>query len=443
MDKISAIDPVLAPAVGLTTEAAPARDCAGTALSPFRAGLQLACTILGYIGVYLCRKNFAVAVPLLVAAFSTNRAQVGAIESYGTLTYAVGKLFWGPNIVDRFGGRVCFFVLLAGVAIFGGLSAFAVTLPMVGIFYMANRFCGSGVWGSMVKLVPNWFAPRHMALAMAFLSLSFVFGGVCALVLAGQVAAVSHNNWRAVMGFPSLVLLVILGLCWLVLSREKRLPEVGGSRKSEWRFSRSLEVIKTPQFLVVCGLSFVLTITRETFNVWTVDFLRTGGGGHLSTRLAAFLSTPFDAMGAVGILLLGWLLDLLSPKRRNWLLFGILTTVSVLIFALPVLVRRQLWMAVTAIGLIGFLSYGPYSLLAGVLALEIRGKDFVATVAGMVDASGYLAGILCGYFFGRILDYGGYALGFHALGAVTLIAALLCLGLYRPRPASLSPAQIA
>src|SRR5208282_1302777 len=122
MDKISAIDPVLAPAVGLTTEAAPARDCAGTALSPFRAGLQLACTILGYIGVYLCRKNFAVAVPLLVAAFSTNRAQVGAIESYGTLTYAVGKLFWGPNIVDRFGGRVCFFVLLAGVAIFGGLS---------------------------------------------------------------------------------------------------------------------------------------------------------------------------------------------------------------------------------------------------------------------------------------------------------------------------------
>jgi len=162
-----------------------------------------------------------------------------------------------------------------------------------------------------------------------------------------------------------------------------------------------------------------------------VDFLKTDGGGHISTQFAALLSTPFDAMGAVGILLLGWVLDWLSPRRRNWLLFGILLAVAVLIYLLPALVHLQLWMAVVAIGLIGFLSYGPYSLLAGVLALEIRGKDFVATVAGLVDASGYLAGIVSGYFFGRILDHGGYRLGFHSLGLLTVLAAVLSLGLYR------------
>jgi sugar phosphate permease len=91
------------------------------------------------------------------------------------------------------------------------------------------------------------------------------------------------------------------------------------------------------------------------------------------------------------------------------------------------------WMVVTTIGLIGFLSYGPYSLLAGVLAVEIKGKDFVATVAGLVDASGYLAGILAGYCFGRLLDSGGYQLGFHFLGITTFAAALLCLGLYRTK----------
>jgi sugar phosphate permease len=96
-----------------------------------------------------------------------------------------------------------------------------------------------------------------------------------------------------------------------------------------------------------------------------------------------------------------------------------------------------------AVGLIGFLSYGPYSLLAGVLALEIRGKDFVATVAGLVDASGYLAGIFSGYFFGRILDYGGYSLGFHALGIVTALAAFLCLGLYRVQSAERPPVATA
>jgi MFS transporter, OPA family, glycerol-3-phosphate transporter len=403
-------------------------------ISQTRAGIQLGCVILGYIGVYLCRKNFEVAVPLLQTGFHVDKAQVGAVDSYATIAYAAGKLVWGPNVIDRVGGKICFFLLLAGVAIFSGASAFAVTLPMLALLYMANRFCGSGGWESMVKMVPDWFPARHMALAMAFLSLSFVFGGVCAVLLAGQVAAMTGNSWRAVMGFPSLVLLVIIGICWMILSREKKLPAAAGPQKSEWRFSRILELAKIPQFWIVCGLSFILTITRETFNVWTVDFLKTDGH-HISTRLAALLSTPFDAMGAVGILLLGWILDRLSPGRRNWLLFGILAAVAALIYGLPHFAKMQLWMVVVAIGLIGFLSYGPYSLLAGVLAVEIRGKDFVATVAGLVDASGYLAGIVSGYCFGWILDHGGYRLGFHCLGFVTFAAALLCLGLYgRQRP---------
>ena len=40
-----------------------------------------------------------------------------------------------------------------------------------------------------------------------------------------------------------------------------------------------------------------------------------------------------------------------------------------------------------------------------------------------------------GYRISRLLDQGGYYLGFHFLGITTLVAALLCLGLYRKRPA--------
>lgn len=428
--------PAEAAAAGSVSAGEIAASAAAGVVTPFRGGVQLGCVILGYMGVYLCRKNFEVAVPLLQTGFHVDKAQVGAVDSYATIAYAAGKLVWGPNVVDRFGGKICFFLLLMGVAIFGGASAFATTLPMLAICYMANRFCGSGGWESMVKMVPDWFPARHMALAMAFLSLSFVFGGVSSVLLAGQVAAMTGNSWRAVMGVPSLVLLAIIGICWTILSREKKLPAASTSKKSEWRFGRILELAKIRQFWIVCGLSFILTITRETFNVWTVDFLKTDAARHISTRLAAMLSTPFDAMGAVGILLLGWILDRLSPGRRNWLLFWILAVVAVLIYLLPALSRMHLWMVVTAIGLIGFLSYGPYSLLAGVLAVEIRGRDFVATVAGLVDASGYLAGIVSGYCFGWILDHGGYQLGFHALGVTTLAAAALCLILYSHHPNS-------
>ena len=432
--------PVAMTAATPTVESAPARS--DPAISRSRAAIQLGCVILGYIGVYLCRKNFSVAVPLIQQYFHATKAQVGAIDSYATYAYALGKLVLGPLIIDRIGGKICFFLALLGVAIFCGASAFAVSLPMLAIMYTANRFCGSAGWESMVKLVPDWFPARHLALAMAFLSLSFVFGGVCSLMLAGQVAAWSGNNWRAVMGFPSLILLVIIGICWLVLSTGKNKSPVPSAPQHPWRFSRILELAKIPQFWMVCALSFILTITRETFNVWTVDFLRTNSGGHMSSKVAAFLSTPFDAAGAVGILLLGWVLDRLTHSRRNWLLFGILSAVAILIYVLPNLAAFPVWMVVTVIGLIGFLSYGPYSLLAGVLAVEIKGKDFVATVAGLVDAAGYLSGIMSGYFFGLLLDHGGYHLGFHFLGLTTLVAALLCLGLYRNRPVSAAPSPV-
>lgn len=161
----------------------------------------------------------------------------------------------------------------------------------------------------------------------------------------------------------------------------------------------------------------------------------------MTTQLAALLSTPFDAMGAVGILALGWLMDRMSGPQRKWLLFSILMGVAGLTYALPALIHQPLWMVIAAIGLIGLLSYGPYSLLAGVLSLEVRGQDSVATVAGLVDASGYMAGILSGYLFGHILDVGGYHLGFHCLAVTTVAGALLCLGLNRPGHAGATSVQ--
>jgi sugar phosphate permease len=86
------------------------------------------------------------------------------------------------------------------------------------------------------------------------------------------------------------------------------------------------------------------------------------------------------------------------------------------------------------VGAIGFLVYGPYSLLAGALSVEIRGKEYVATVAGMVDGTGYLGGFLAGQQFGRLLDVGGYGLGFDCLAGLAAVSAVLSLFLYSRKP---------
>ena len=400
-----------------------------------QAALRLTALIFGYVGIYLCRKNLAVALPLIRQDFGVSKAAVGSIESYATLAYAFGKLAWGPS-VDHWGGKLCFLLAMAGVALFSGLGIFATSVLMIALLYTANRFCGAGGWASMVKQVPDWFPDRHLPLAMAFLSLSFVFGGVCALVVAGQVAAMTNNSWRAVLGIPAVVLAaLVIFLGWYLPAG----PTASGAGRDapaatpRRDFRRILALFKTHELWVVCALSFVLTITRETFNVWTVDFLRTQSNGGLSIKAAALLSTPFDAAGAAGILLLGWVLVWLTPRNRNYLLCGTLVLLALLIYLLPQVAGTRLWLIETVIGLIGFLSYGPYSLLAGILAVEIGGRQSVATVSALVDSSGYMAGIASGYFFGRILDYGGYHLGFHCLGWTTCVAAFLCLAL-KQRP---------
>jgi sugar phosphate permease len=410
----------------------------GPTLSRARARVLLAALVLGYIGVYLCRKNFSVAVPLIREAFSLSKEQIGIVASASTLAYMIGKFTFGP-LIDRFGGRTSLLLAMLAVAVFGAAGGLVGTLPLLTLVYSLNRLAGSAGWGAMVKLVPDWFAGRHLPLAMAVLSLSFVFGGVCATLLAGEIAARSGNDWRWVMSGPSLVLGAILVLCWAVLPRPAAAPRsrTGAADPSKaaeaFAFRKIGELLRIRQFWVVCALSFTLTLLRETFNTWTVDFFKEAGGAEMSNRIAAFLSTPFDALGAVGIVLLGWVFGRTTPGARKRLLFALLLALAGLIFLLPGLARHHLLAATAAVGAIGFLAYGPYSLLAGILAVEIRGKAYVATVAGMVDGVGYLAAILAGQQFGRILDLGGYDLGFACLAGLAAASAGLCLFLYGGR----------
>src|SRR5438105_4837745 len=79
------------------------------------------CLFLGYVGVYLCRKNLSVAIPLLRQAFGASRATVGIIATAGDAAYTIGKFAGGP-IIDRVSGRTGFLAALTGVAVFSAVS---------------------------------------------------------------------------------------------------------------------------------------------------------------------------------------------------------------------------------------------------------------------------------------------------------------------------------
>jgi len=110
-------------------------------------------------------------------------------------------------------------------------------------------------------------------------------------------------------------------------------------------------------------------------------------------------------------------------------------TLTLVLLVFPLLFQRGAWLLGAGVGCIGFLVYGPYSLLGGVMSVEVRGKEYAATVSGLVDGTGYIAGFLSGVAFGHLLSLGGYRLGFGFMASLTAISALLCMWMY-PRSKS-------
>ncbi|HTE18048.1 MAG TPA: MFS transporter, partial [Armatimonadota bacterium] len=60
--------------------------------------------LVGYVGIYLCRKNLSVALPMLQTELGASKAAVGVIASWSTFGYMLGKFVSGP-VIDRVGGR--------------------------------------------------------------------------------------------------------------------------------------------------------------------------------------------------------------------------------------------------------------------------------------------------------------------------------------------------
>jgi sugar phosphate permease len=183
-------------------------------------------------------------------------------------------------------------------------------------------------------------------------------------------------------------------------------------------------------FCLVCLLSFGCTVIRETFNNWTSVYLHDAVG--YSTARAAGLSAVFPAVGAVSVLVTGWLSDRLGPNGRPILLLAGLTATAAALVPLTLFgtVAGRPEIAVLMIGVVAFCLLGPYSYLGGAFALDFGGKRAGAASSGIIDGVGYLGGTLAGDGVARISVAYGWRGVFFSLAAVSAASAIAAGFLY-------------
>jgi len=173
----------------------------------------------------------------------------------------------------------------------------------------------------------------------------------------------------------------------------------------------------------VCLLSLGCTIVRESFNLWTPAYLHSYLG--YVTSSAATVSAVFPAVGAVSVLVTGWLSDRLGVYGRSLVMFlGLGATTVSLLFLMSIHPDAATWLPVIVIGVIAFCLLGPYSYLGGAFALDFGGAQASAISSGIIDGVGYLGGILSGNPLAELSVRYGWQGVFVALAGVTALSAL-------------------
>lgn len=419
--------------------------------------------LAGYMGYYLCRQNFSLAYAPMKAALGMSKVTFGAIASVGTFVYAIGKIVTGP-LADEKGGRGVFFLGLLGSAVasllFGLGGLWGGSLFFFALWGM-NRFFQSMGWGSLVSILAQWFSSREYGTAMGMMAVSYQFGGAVASLFAGALLALG-SGWRGLFIIPAATMAVIgVVIRPLVIgspsaagyappweaepaattespSAASPAPSAASDGGGGGYLKRFTRVLKNPMFLIMCGLSFILTLIRECFSLWMPAYFSDMGA---SASVAAFKSAVFPLLGCTGTLVAGWYSDKRLRGNRGpviaVMLLGLMLTLIGLTFAEQLAQFTQLHLGpalgrgtvgVTLVGLCGFFLFGPYSMVGGgVIALDYGGRTTAATAAGLLDSAGYLAATLAGFGVAQLVTSRGWSFTFLSMAGLTAVALVLCL----------------
>lgn len=333
----------------------------------------------------------------------------------------VGARRWVPIIMVAWGGAT--------------LSLAFVTTPLE--FYVIRFFIGfaeAGFFPGVVLFMTYWFPVSHrgriMALFMAGLAVSGVVGGpICGAIIEYMDGYAGLAGWQWLMittGLPSLI--VAAGIYFLLTDKPDH---------ANWLTPREKLVLKASlghQDRPKASIKAALLNFWTWSSAWIYFLLVCGGYGISFWMPTLFSKAGIESNAKIGLLvavpnLLGVIAMLLicrhsdRTQERRWHLTACFTLVAV-----GYLVIASQLNSVT--GLLVGLSIAHIGILAGVplsWTIPTRMLTPAATAVGIavVASIGNLGGFVAPVLIGKLsLLTGNFGIGFLAIGALQLVAAL-------------------
>lgn len=372
-----------------------------------RYRLQLfVATWLSYFGFYVVRKVYAIVKLPLKEHFGLDDIQVAWPWTIYLITYMLGQflaawlgrraesrkiLIWGMGVA-----AACNLAL--GVLVDRQVaSPFLWMCVTMGVFGVAQA---TG-WPHNVALFANWTRKAERGTLFAVWGTCYQFGAVFGKGLAGFLLGWLGLAWT--FFGSSLVLLVIIA--YFVLRARDRPESVGLSLPDEAEpesgsapgatsaaragvLPRAFVVSVVAMGLIYFGFKFL----RYALDSWSALILAEHFG--ISATSAAYLSTAYDWVGFLGVLVAGYWSDRIPGARRGPVMFSMTCGCLVATTVMWMVGLTSPVLFVVLLGLIGFMAMGPDSLLSGAGAMDVGSRRQAAVAAGVINGLGSIGPIL-------------------------------------------------
>lgn len=385
---------------------------------------------------YIDRVNLSVAAPHIKQDLGLDDVSMGLIMGAFFWTYALMQIPVG-RMLDRFGERLGLTIAVAWWSVFTVLTACGRGLvSMVGLRMLLGIGEAGGHPGC-AKVVYSWFPKKDRATASGIFNAGPRAGSALALPLVAWI--ISTWDWET-----SFIVTGVLGIVWAVAwyfiyrtpenlasldpqERQNLIEDRGpakskSSGKKEWLFLfryRTMWGMMLSFFCLNIALSFFLT--------WFPSYLMASQGFSLKQLGTLGMIPPL--VGIPASMLGGFISDWLYRKgfsltfaRKFCLVLGLLLSsvigLATYTHSIPVIIT----LLSISYASIAFSAAVVWSLPADVAP----GTEYVATIGGIQNFAGNLAGIISSSFTGimLVMTNGSYEVPLIATGIICVIGAL-------------------
>lgn len=361
----------------------------------------LIATYVGYGGYYLTRKVFTICKTTLAGEFDVDLRSIAHIWTVFLVAYMLGQ-FINSFVGRKWGARV---ILLGGLGmsivcnlVFGFTNSYATFMT----FMFVNGLMQATGWPGVVGSVSQWLRGTERGTFMGVWSTSYLVGNITVKSIGGFLLGAYGWRW-SYFGCTMLA----FGIWWVLYFFQRNKPEdvglepildkrtedlraVKGSEEEEITFRQYLEVALSPVVLVMGMSYFCIKFLRYALDSWLPAFLDIQG---LDVARASYYSIPFEVAGFAGAVLAGVALD--RVFRGNWAALCFLMALGMIGGYLAVLnFGSSPLMIALCYSVVGFMIYGPDTLLCGAASIEVAGEKNGIAVVGIVNGIGSIGPVI-------------------------------------------------